>query len=325
MRGPDGAIIEFDGAGKSFDDTWIVRDLTFEVERGSVLGLIGPSGSGKTSTVRLMNGAYRPDEGSVVVMGADPTTRDRRERRAIGYLPQQPLLFDDLSLWENLNFHASLNGVRFRRKDHLHEMLELVDLEGDERKLVRESSGGMQRRLALAATMAHDPSLLMLDEPTAGIDPILRRRFWDRFRELRDDGATLVISTQFVDEASYCDVVGLLSGGRLVALGAPDVLQREAYGGQLVDVEGTERLSGADLDRLRNAAPVIEVERTSPSSARLVVEPGTTVRDVVSSETPDVEVRNISEVSADWNDVFVRLLDRADDEGSSDEPELVTS
>lgn len=317
MSDGDETLIEFDDAGKSFDDTWIVRHLDLSVRRGTVLGLIGPSGSGKTSTVRLMNGAYQPDEGSVRVLGSDPATRDRRGRRAIGYLPQQPILFDELSLWENLNFHASLNGVGLRRKRRLLDMLELVDLDSQERKLVRESSGGMRRRLALAATMAHDPTLLMLDEPTAGIDPILRRRFWDHFHQLRDSGRTLVISTQFVDEASYCDLVGLLADGLLVALDTPENLQRHAFGGDLVDIEAVDRLAGADMDRLREGVGVVDVTRRSETAARITLEPGTSIRDVVSGRLPDVELASTSVVATDWNDVFVQLLGRTAADGAA--------
>ena len=314
---PDAAIIDFDGVGKSFGDTWIVRDLDLKVQPGTVLGLIGPSGSGKTSTVRLMNGAYRPDEGSVSVMGSDPTERDLRGRRAIGYLPQQPILFDELSLWENINFHASLNGMGFRRKDRLRKMLELVELEGDESKQVRAASGGMQRRLALAATLAHDPALLMLDEPTAGIDPILRRRFWDHFHQLRDLGRTLVISTQFVDEASYCDVVGLLSEGRLVALDTPQALKRQASGGDLVEARKDGGLSDHDIDRMLRAPGVTSASRTSDESARVVVDPGT----VLIEAAPDVGLTGVADLQADWNDVFVELLDGAK-QSADDEAEV---
>ncbi len=303
------AIINFDGVGKSFDDTWIVRGLDLAVQPGTVLGLIGPSGSGKTSTVRLMNGAYRPDEGTVSVMGSDPTERDRRGRRAIGYLPQQPILFDELSLWENLNFHASLNGMSFGRKDRLRTMLELVELDGDESKQVGAASGGMQRRLALAATLAHDPVLLMLDEPTAGIDPILRRRFWEHFHELRDRGRTLVISTQFVDEASYCDVVGLLAEGRLVALDTPVALKRQAFGGDLVEARKDGGLTDQDIGRLVQTPGVASATRSSDDSARVVVAPGTVLAEAAS----EVGLTGVAELQADWNDVFVELLDRTAD------------
>jgi ABC-2 type transport system ATP-binding protein len=223
--------VEFTGAGKEFDDRWIVSDLTVSIAHGTIVGLIGPSGCGKSTTVKMALGVHRPDAGEVRVLGRDPALTPTRERVAIGYLPQQPVLFDQLSLRENLNFHASLNGVRWRRRARLRQMFDLVDLAGEERKLVRDASGGMQRRLALAATLIHDPPVLVLDEPTAGIDPLLRRRLWDHFRALRDDGRAILVTTQFVDEAANCDLVVVLVEGKVVAVGTPAELREHAFPG----------------------------------------------------------------------------------------------
>lgn len=235
------ALISLRGVGKQFDDRWIVRDLDVDVAAGTILGMVGPSGCGKTTTVRLITGVYRPDEGEVMVLGADPTTRPTSRRTAVGYLPQSPVLFDDLTLWENLNFHASLNGMRWRRGDRLRELLSLVALDGEQRKLVRDASGGMRRRLALAATLVHDPALLILDEPTAGIDPILRRQLWDHFRQLGDLGRTVVVTTQHVDEAANCDIVVVLDEGRVVAVGSPDELRQAA-----IDITGEQSADTPD-------------------------------------------------------------------------------
>jgi ABC-2 type transport system ATP-binding protein len=236
--------IEFVGAGKQFDDRWIVSDLDVSIAAGTILGLIGPSGCGKTTTVRMALGVHRPDAGQVRVLGRDPAATPTRERVAIGYLPQRPVLFDELSLRENLNFHASLNGVRWRRRARLEQLFDLVDLTGEERKLVRNASGGMQRRLALAATLIHDPPVLVLDEPTAGIDPILRRRLWEHFRDLRDHGRTILVTTQYVDEAANCDVVVVLVEGHVVAIGSPDDLRRRAFPGD------DERAVAAEWDEV---------------------------------------------------------------------------
>src|SRR5690606_16052189 len=199
----------------------VVEELDLTVPRGTIFGLIGPSGCGKTTTIRMANGVYRPDAGQVSLFGKAPTRLTARERSAIGYLPQQPALFPELSLKENLNFHAAINGVRYRRRQRLQEMLELVDLAGEEHKLVSASSGGMRRRLALAATLVHRPAMLVLDEPTAGIDPILRRRFWEHFRTLAAAGHTLVVTTQCIGEAAACDPAGLLAEGGVAATRSP--------------------------------------------------------------------------------------------------------
>lgn len=168
-------------------------------------------------TVRLLAGLLEPTAGTATVFGRTATGLSGKERAAIGYLPQTPALFPDLSLSENLGFHASMYGLPLRRKRHVRRLLDWVEFSDDRRKRVRDVSGGMQRRLALAATFVHGPRLLFIDEPTAGIDPILRDKFWQEFRSMSDDGRTLVVTTQYVGEASYCDLVGLLSDGELLA------------------------------------------------------------------------------------------------------------
>ncbi len=318
----DGAVV-LNGAGKRFDDEWVLRDLDLAVAPGTILGLIGPSGCGKTTTVRLVTGVLTPDEGEVRVLGATPSRLGRTERQRLGYLPQHPVLFRSLSLWENLQYHASLNGVRLRgRGRRLHELLDLVDLEGRESTTVEQASGGMRRRVALAAALVHAPDLLLLDEPTAGIDPILRRRFWDRFRQLRDDGRTLVVTTQYVGEAADCDQVALLSQGRLLRVGTPDELRRAAYGGELVEVETADRLADDELSALR----AIEGVRGDPTWVgrrrfRLLVEDGGTVlpRLVASLTDGGHDVADTEEVEVSWDEVFVRLVEADDRDGDADD------
>lgn len=312
MTSIDGAAITFDGVGKQFGDTWAVRGLDLEIPPGSIVGLIGPSGCGKTTTVRLTTGVYRPDEGAVTLLGEPPHELPSSERVTIGYLPQEPVLFEELSLWENLNFLASLSGVKLIRGDRLHELLELVDLEGQEKKLVRESSGGMKRRLALAATMAHRPPILMLDEPTAGIDPILRRRFWDHFRTLREDGRTLVVATQYVGEAVDCDHVVLLAEGRVVASGTPDDLRRTAYGGDLIEVETEAAFASTTFETLRRVEGVRSVSSMTTNRVRLVVDDGGVAMPEILQvvERAGQAIVDSEEVAVDYDDVFVRLVER---------------
>ncbi|MGE5373433.1 MAG: ABC transporter ATP-binding protein [Bacteroidota bacterium] len=227
---------------KVFNGEVAVNKISLEVPEGSIFGFIGPSGSGKTTTIRLLMGLYVPDEGEISVLGKRPSNFKRRERERIGYLPQLFVLYPDLTVWENMNFAASLYGVPFLRTKRLNQLLDLVELREDKHKLVRNTSGGMQRRLSLAATLIHDPDLLFLDEPTAGIDPILRRKFWDYFKVLQSNGDTLFVTTQYVGEAAYCDFVGVMSEGRLLSVNTPEGLRREAYGGDIIKLGSTERI-----------------------------------------------------------------------------------
>lgn len=311
---PDAAIT-FEDVGKRFGEQWVLEHVDLAVPRGAVFGLIGPSGCGKTTAVRLANGAYRPDAGSVSVLGRPASERRARERTSLGYLPQQPPLFEALSLWENLNFQASLNGVRFRRRERLRELLELVDLSEHSGKRVGEVSGGMRRRLALAATLVHRPPLIMLDEPTAGIDPILRRRFWEHFRALADQGHTFVITTQHIDEATSCDVVGLLAGGCVAAAGTPADLRRAAVGGELLEIETERPLDGATANAVATAIDATSYEFMGATRLRFVVDQaGATLPALLEALTPHgVTTTRAEEIVTPFDDVFIGLVQSAEE------------
>ena len=186
------SVISAKHVTKKFGDETAVMDISFDVPRASIFGFIGPSGSGKTTTVRLLTGVYTPTDGQVIVLDRNPVKFNQKERARLGYMPQLFVLYPNLTVWENLNFAASLYGMGLFRGKRLNEALKFVELYDHRGKLARNISGGMLRRLSLAATLVHDPQLLFLDEPTAGIDPILRRKFWDHFRELKNQGSTIL-------------------------------------------------------------------------------------------------------------------------------------
>lgn len=315
-------VVRLDGVGKCFGETWVLRDLDLVVPDGAIVGLIGPSGCGKTTTVRMINGTYRPDEGTVTTFGVDPGTLSLRDRQRIGYLPQRPVLFESLTLWENLNFHASLNGVRMRRRRRLDEVLELVDLTADRKKRVADASGGMQRRLALAATLTHRPSLAMLDEPTAGIDPILRARFWEHFRELADDGTTMVVTTQYVGEAAHCDLVGLLADGRLIHFAPPEDLRRAAVGGEIVRLRVDRTLDDDVVRALTEGTDFdADVVREDARTVRVIVADAGAARPVFERRLVEqgYEIAESEDVVVDYDEAFVRLVEahrRTEDEAT---------
>ncbi len=217
------------GLVRKYGNQTVLDGVDLTVAPGTIVGLIGPSGCGKTTLVRALLGIVEPDGGEISVLGARPTDFTPSQRARIGYLPQTPALFPNLSIRHNLRFTASLYGVRRRgRRRRLAQLLDFVGLRDDAAKLAGRASGGMQRRLGLAQALVPDPELLLLDEPTAGVDPLLRERFWSHFQTLRDGGRTLIVSTQYVGEAADCDVVAVMNAGRIVAKEPPAVLQQWA-------------------------------------------------------------------------------------------------
>jgi ABC-2 type transport system ATP-binding protein len=292
-----------------------IQALDLDVAPGTILGVIGPSGCGKTTLLRVLAGVTAPTAGDVTVLGRAPRAFTAADRARLGYLPQMPVLFPNLSVWRNLNFVASLYGVGLRRRRRLRDVLRFVDLLGDRHKRFRSCSGGMKRRLALAATLVHDPELLLLDEPTAGVDPLLRERFWEHFRALRDAGRTLVVATQYVGEAAMCDRVAVMADGRLLVVGSPGEIRRRAFGGDLVQVwPSSGWLSRSQLGELaaepwaRSVSQGAEVVTIVVDDA---VEGARLAREHFAGR--GIAVDAVEDVVPSYDDAFVRLIEQADD------------
>jgi ABC-2 type transport system ATP-binding protein len=303
-------VIELNNVSKAFGDTIAVRGLSFRIHEGEIFGLIGPSGSGKTTSIRLMNGMYRPSEGSVTVFGEPADKMSTRTREGIGYLPQLFILYPNLSVQQNINFSASLYGMGWlSRRPRRREVLEFVELWDHRSKLARNISGGMQRRLELACSLIHDPKLVFLDEPTAGIDPILRAKFWDSFRQLKAQGRTLFVTTQYVTEAEYCDHVAVLANGRMVVLDTPNALRRRAYGGELIEVR-SPKIDQSTYPLFSRLEGVTSVDTSVPGRARLVVEdaPATIPVVIEALRAQSLEVESVEQYRPTFEEVFVRLL-----------------
>jgi ABC-2 type transport system ATP-binding protein len=198
-----------------------LRDISLEIERGEVFGFLGPNGAGKTTLIRTLCGLLRPDEGAAYLLGwRMPNTRVRSQ---LGYMPQDYAVYDDLSVMQNLEFFGELYSLRRAHvRGRADELLDLVQLADRRRDRVGSLSGGMRRRVSLAISLLHKPRLAFLDEPTAGVDPKLRRSFWDYFSALAEQDVTLVVTTHLVDEAQRCHMVGFLMAGRLLTQGTPD-------------------------------------------------------------------------------------------------------
>ena len=238
------------------------------VAEGSIVGVIGPSGAGKTTAIRIITGGIAPDDGTARVLGEDPRRYRRQTRESIGYMPQLFVLYPDLTVDENLDFIAALFGLLpWQRRKRIDAALELVQLSDVRDRRAADLSGGMQRRLELACALVHQPRLLILDEPTAGIDPLLRARIWAEIERLRQEGKTVLVTTQYVTEAEYCDQVALIAAGQLIACGSPQELRRMALGGEVIEI-GTQ--APFDAQALAAIPGVISV-RQSGMRAILVV------------------------------------------------------
>ena len=307
---PPSPIISARDVSRAFDGRTVVRGLTFDVAAGTVLGLIGPSGSGKTTTVRMLTGTLGRTSGEIRVLGEDPLRFSRRARGRLAYMPQLFSLYEDLSAQENVGFVAALYGIGpFRRGRLIRRALEVVDLSDARHRLARDLSGGMQRRLELACALVHSPDVLFVDEPTAGIDPILRVRVWEELRRLRDEGRTLLVTTQYVSEAEYCDRVALIADGVLVAYDAPDELRKQAFGGEVLEVT-TER--AVDAEMLAKVPGVTGVRQ--PAARQLFVtteDAETTTPQVIELlREAGIAVVGITEHQPTFDEVFTLLVER---------------
>jgi ABC-type multidrug transport system ATPase subunit/ABC-type Na+ efflux pump permease subunit len=236
------------GVSRHFGDVVALEDVSLVVRPGRIVGVIGPSGAGKTTAVRLLTGVLRPTTGTLRILGSDPTALPSRTRERMGLMPQHSTLYEDLTAFENLDFVASMYGLLYpRRRRRMQETLGILDLWDARHRRVGQLSGGMRRRVQLAAALVHEPDLIFLDEPTAGIDPLLRLTIWDELERLRDAGRTVVVTTQYVGEAERCDDVALIAEGRLLAFAAPEEMRRAAFGGEVLEVETEGIVDAAQL------------------------------------------------------------------------------
>lgn len=300
---------------RRYGDQVAVNSISLEVTPGTIVGVIGPSGSGKTTLVKMMTGGVRPTSGSVRVLGEDPLRFRRQTRERIGYMPQLFVLYPELTAAENVSFVASLFGILWgERQRRVRQVLEFVELWDARGRRASQLSGGMQRRLELACALVHHPSLIFMDEPTAGIDPILRQTIWDEFKRLRASGRTMVITTQYVGEAEYCDQVAVIARGRLVALSDPESLRRSALGGEVLEVETRQAIDGHVLASLPGVRRVQQ-----PSARRLLVVAesagATTPRVMEALGSQSVDVASISEYRPSFDEVFAALMEHAETTG----------
>ncbi|HWH24136.1 MAG TPA: ABC transporter ATP-binding protein [Candidatus Limnocylindria bacterium] len=303
--------VELRGVGHRFGSVVAISDVSFALPEGSLSGVIGPSGSGKTTTIRAITGGLAPSEGQVRVLGEEPRRFRRRTREQIGYLPQQFVLYPELTVLENVDFMASLYGLLGGgRRRRVHEVIRLVDLWDARSRRASNLSGGMQRRLSLACALVHRPRLLVLDEPTAGIDPLLRTAVWQELERLRaEGGVTVLVTTQYVTEAEYCDWVALISAGELVAWATPDDLRRQALGGDVLEVVTASPVDARALPAIEG---VLEVRQTGPRELHVITDQAgvASPRVMDALDEMGVDVEYSRETRPTFDEVFAALVTR---------------
>ena len=250
------AALTFERVTKRYGDLKALDDVSFSIEPGEMFGLIGPDGAGKTTSIRIVCGLLHADTGTVRVMGRDPIKQHRAITADLGYLSQRFSLYGDLSIDENIAFSAEIHGVRGYEPSR-ERLLEMTQLAPFRSRRADRLSGGMKQKLALACTLVHEPKILILDEPTTGVDPVSRREFWKLLSEFLLRGLTIVMSTPYLDEAERCGRVALLHDGRLLAVDRPEHLQAQ-LAGQLLEVSVND--ARPSLDILRSLPGVVDVQ-----------------------------------------------------------------
>jgi ABC-2 type transport system ATP-binding protein len=302
------SAVQLERVTKSYGAVAAVRDLSISIERGEMFGLIGPDGAGKTTTIRLMCGLLKTDKGTVRVLGFDPVKEHRQVTQSLGYLSQRFSLYGDLSVDENVAFFAEIHGLRMRDaaiKDRCERLLDLTQLTKFRSRLADQLSGGMKQKLALACTLVHQPQIILLDEPTTGVDPVSRREFWKLLSEFLAQGITILMATPYLDEAERCSRVALLHDGGLIAIDTPANL-RASLPGQVMEVIASDRVRAMPL--LERLSGVADVELFG-ERAHVRLEPGSPLIDPerLSGELrrAGVQVESIRRVPASLEDVFI--------------------
>jgi ABC-2 type transport system ATP-binding protein len=300
-------IIRTEHLSRTFGHLVAVRDVSLEVHRGEIFGILGPNGAGKSTTIRMLCGILDPTGGSGTVVGQDIVRDAERIKERIGYMTQRFSLYEDLTVVENLSFYAGIYGVPLRRRRaRVDTVLAQTGLTDRRRQLAGTLSGGWKQRLALACATIHEPPLLFLDEPTAGVDPVSRREFWERIYEIAAAGTTAVLTTHYMDEAERCHRLAFIFGGELLDVGTPDeIVQRRAL-----------RVAELDVERASEAAPLL---RASPDveevahyghllrlATRNLADPVAVARGVLAPHA--ITVREAREVRATVEDAFVAMV-----------------
>ena len=304
----DAPAILAQGLTKRFQSFTAVDHLDLRIDKGEIVGFIGPNGAGKSTTIRMLCGLLRPSEGRASVAGFDVAREPEAVREHIGYMSQKFSLYGDLTVRENLRFFGGIYRVPRRSFDErMRFAVSMAGLEGRENALVRTLAGGWKQRLALGCAILHRPPILFLDEPTSGVEPEARRRFWDLIHELAAEGVTILVSTHYMDEAEYCNRIALIDRGKLIAIGTPSELRACKLGGELFEIGCTPL--GAALQVLTDAPGVVEAAIFGDKLHVVLGEGGLTAADLPGFlGERGIHAEPARRVAPSLEDVFVQLV-----------------
>ena len=279
--------LSLDNVVKRYGSVAALSGVSFDVRQGEMFGLIGPDGAGKTTTIRLLCGLLHADGGAVRVLGHDPVAHHAEITRSVGYLSQRFSLYGDLSIDENIAFFAEIHGL-WRYEERRRRLLELTQLLPFRNRLAERLSGGMKQKLALACTLIHEPRVILLDEPTTGVDPVSRREFWKLLAEFLQQGITILVSTPYLDEAERCHRVALLHDGKRLALDTPDAL-RSSLPGRMLELTVADQARAIPV--IKSVGGVVDVRTFGERMhVRLAPDAGP---DAASSVTRSLEARRL--------------------------------
>ncbi len=304
----DAPAIVVDRLGKRFGSFAALDGVSFGVGRGEIMGFLGPNGAGKSTLIRILCGLLRPSSGRATVAGIDVVADPEGVRRRIGYMSQKFSLYHDLSVGENLRFFGGIYGVaRERLDERVRYAVEMAGLGGRERDLVATLAGGWKQRLALGCAILHQPAILFLDEPTSGVDPGSRRRFWTLIHDLAAGGVAVLVSTHYMDEAEYCMRIAMIDSGRLVALGTPHELKTRSLGGELLELEDDDL--GAALEIVA-ALPGVRDAAVFGNRLHLLVDPGRASIESLRERLTErgLAAARLRPIAPSMEDMFVQLV-----------------
>jgi ABC-2 type transport system ATP-binding protein len=313
-----GAMSDFavvvEGLNKTFGDFVAVNNIHFQVEKGEIFGFLGPNGAGKSTTIRMLCGLLLPTSGRGKVAGFDIMNEPEKIKQAIGYMSQKFSLYDDLTVAENLHFFGGIYGLSssFQRKRE-DEVLEMIGLQGFQERSTRILPVGWKQRLALGCAILHEPSVLFLDEPTSGVDPISRRNFWGLIQEMGERGVTTFVTTHYMDEAEYCGRLALIYQGRIIALGTPSDLKLKALSQGVMEVECDPLVPALDL--LKKESWVSESAVFGDGLHVIGKEGADLEREIhVLFEKHGILLKRVETIKPSLEDVFVSLIQKEDKE-----------